>query len=88
MFEAKWSDAEKVIARQAFDPAPCNELQAAIQKAKSALFRSKSPSNLCIPCWLAPIQKCDAREFPPPSDLCTRLREGNRTTVCAGYCGG
>src|SRR6202023_1024438 len=26
-----------------------------------------------------------AREFPPPSDLGTRLREGNRSTGWAGY---
>ena len=29
-----------------------------------------------------------APEFPPPSDLGTRLREGNRTKGCTGYCGG
>jgi hypothetical protein len=44
--ELKWSHAEKVLARQAFDLALCNELQATIQEAtESALRRSKGPPN-------------------------------------------
>ena len=44
--ELKWSHAEKVFARQAFDLALCNELQATIQEAKECAAKIQGPSEL------------------------------------------
>jgi hypothetical protein len=42
----KWSHAEKVIARQAFDLALQNELQATIHEAKDRVAKIKEPFQL------------------------------------------
>jgi hypothetical protein len=46
MFEFKWSPAEKVIARQAFDMALRNELQTTIREAKERAARISEPAEL------------------------------------------
>ena len=45
MFEFKWSDAEKVIARQAFDMALRNECRPRFAKSRRELRGSVNPSN-------------------------------------------
>jgi hypothetical protein len=54
MFELKWSHAEKVIARQAFDLALRNELQTVIQEAKERAAKINEPAELWeLEDWLA-----------------------------------
>jgi hypothetical protein len=54
MFDFKWSHAEKVIARQAFDLALRNELQATVREAKDRAARITEPAELWeLEDWLA-----------------------------------
>ena len=54
MFDFKWSHAEKVIARHAFDLALRNELQATIREAKDRASRISEPTQLWeLEDWLA-----------------------------------
>jgi hypothetical protein len=54
MFDFKWSHAEKVIARQAFDLALRNELQATIREAKDRAAKISEPIELWeLEDWLA-----------------------------------
>jgi hypothetical protein len=54
MFDFKWSHAEKVIARQAFDLALRNELQATVREAKNRAARITEPAELWeLEDWLA-----------------------------------
>ena len=46
MFDLKWSHAEKVIARQAFDLALRNELQTTIREAKDRAAKISDPAEL------------------------------------------
>jgi hypothetical protein len=46
MFDLKWSHAEKVIARRAFDLALDKELQATIHEAKRRMAKIEEPSEL------------------------------------------
>jgi hypothetical protein len=46
MFDLKWSHAEKVIARQAFDLALRNELQTTIREAKERAAKISEPAEL------------------------------------------
>jgi hypothetical protein len=46
MFELTWSHAEKVVARQAFDRALRNELQATIREAKERAAKISEPAEL------------------------------------------
>ena len=46
MHELKWSHAEKIIARRAFDKALGEELEALIQEAKSRAARIEEPLDL------------------------------------------
>src|ERR1700757_4881935 len=46
MFDLKWSHAEKVIARRAFDLALGKELQATIREAKTRMAKIDEPSEL------------------------------------------
>ena len=48
MFDFKWSHAEKVIARQAFDLALRNELQTTIREAKDCAAKVSEPAELGI----------------------------------------
>jgi thymidylate synthase len=53
MFDLKWSQAEKVIARQAFDMALQKELQATIHEAKRRAAKVEEPSELWeLESWL------------------------------------
>ena len=54
MFDFKWSHAEKVIARQAFDLALRNELQNTIREAKDRAAQISAPAELWeLEDWLA-----------------------------------
>jgi Photoprotection regulator fluorescence recovery protein len=54
MFEFKWSHAEKVIARHAFDLALRNELQTTIQEAKERAAKISESAELWeLEDWLA-----------------------------------
>jgi hypothetical protein len=54
MFDFKWSHAEKVIARQAFDLALRNELQTTIKEAKDRAAKIIEPAQLWeLEDWLA-----------------------------------
>ena len=54
MFELKWSHAEKVIARKAFDFALRNELQTTIREAKERAAKISEPAELWeLEDWLA-----------------------------------
>jgi hypothetical protein len=54
MFDFKWSHAEKVIAREAFDLALRNELQSIITEAKDRAARISEPAELWeLEDWLA-----------------------------------
>ncbi len=54
MFDFKWSHAEKVIARQAFDLALRNELQTTIREAKDRAAKVGEPAELWeLEDWLA-----------------------------------
>jgi Photoprotection regulator fluorescence recovery protein len=46
MHELKWSHAEKIIARRAFDKALGEELEALIREAKSRAARIEEPLDL------------------------------------------
>ena len=64
MFELKWSHAEKVIARQAFDRALRNELQATIQEAKERAAKIKEPSELWeLERWLTECRRDINRRY-------------------------
>ncbi len=53
MFDLKWSHAEKVIARRAFDLALDKELQATIHEAKRRTAKIEEPSELWeLESWL------------------------------------
>ncbi len=54
MFDFKWSHAEKVIAREAFNLALRNELQATIREAKDRAAKISEPVELWeLEEWLA-----------------------------------
>lgn len=54
MFDFKWSHAEKVIARQAFDLALRDELQTTIREAKDRAAKISEPAELWeLEDWLA-----------------------------------
>lgn len=54
MFDLKWSHAEKVVARQAFDLALRNELQTTIKEAQDRAAKISEPAELWeLEDWLA-----------------------------------
>jgi hypothetical protein len=62
--ELKWSHAEKVLARQAFDLALCNELQATIQEAKECAAKIQGPSELWeLESWLTECRQDIDRRY-------------------------
>ena len=64
MFDLKWSHAEKVIARQAFDMALRNELQATIQEAKERAAKIEEASELWeLESWLTECRRDINRRY-------------------------
>ncbi len=47
MIDFKWSDAEKKIARRAFDAALKNECAAIMQKLKGLAAKAENPEDIC-----------------------------------------
>jgi Photoprotection regulator fluorescence recovery protein len=64
MFDFKWSHAEKVIARQAFDLALRNELRAIISEVKDRAAKISEPVELWeLEDWLADRRKDIDRRY-------------------------
>ena len=93
MFDFKWSHAEKVIARQAFDLALRNELKATISEAKERAAKISEPAELWeLEDWLAERrqdidQRYDYRYSVLPIVFARlihdgRLREDDLTGLC------
>jgi hypothetical protein len=82
MFDLKWSHAEKVIARQAFDLALRNELQTTIREAKDRAAKISDPAELWeLEDWLSERRqdinrRYDYRYSVLPIVLAHLLREG------------
>lgn len=82
MFDLKWSHAEKVIARQAFDLARRNELQTTIREAKERAANISEPDELWqFEDWLAERRqeinrRYDYRYSVLPIVFAHLLREG------------
>jgi hypothetical protein len=82
MFDFKWSHAEKVIARQAFERALHNELQCTIREAKDRAAKIIKPTELWeLEEWLAERRqdinrRYDFRYSVLPIVFAHLLREG------------
>ena len=82
MFDFKWSHAEKVIARQAFDLALRNELQTTIREAEDRPAKVSEPAELReLEDWLAERRqdinrRYDYRYSVLPMVFAQLLREG------------
>jgi hypothetical protein len=83
--EMKWSPAEKVVARRAFDLALGRELEAVIREAKDRAAKVEQPSELWeLERWLTERRqeidrKYDYRYSVLPVVLATLLRDGRLT---------
>jgi hypothetical protein len=64
MRDWRWSQAEKIVARRAFDLALCRQLEALIQEAKERAERITEPSGLWeMEDWLAEQHRHIDRTF-------------------------
>ena len=81
MFDLKWSHAEKVIARQAFDLALRNELQTTIREAKDRAAQIIEPAELWeLEDWLAERRQDINRNTTIGILFCRSTPRSSRTT--------
>lgn len=93
MFDFKWSHAEKVVARRAFDQALHNELQATIKEAKVRAAKVSKPDELWeLEDWLSERRqdidrRYDYRYSVLPMVFAHLIREGRlREEDLKGLC--
>ena len=85
MHEFKWSDAEKAVARRAFDRALSKELEALIRDAKGRAAKIEEPSDLWgLESWLTKRRReidrrYDYRYSVLPLVFAHLLRDGRLT---------
>ena len=85
MHELKWSQAEKTVARRAFDKALGNELEALIREAKGRAARIEEPPDLWnLESWLTERRReidrrYDYRYSVLPLVFAHLLRDGRLT---------
>ena len=85
MYELKWSHAEKIVARRAFDKALGEELEALIREAKSRAARIEEPLDLWdLKNWLTERRReidrrYDYRYSALPLVFAHLLRDGRLT---------
>jgi hypothetical protein len=85
MHECKWSDAEKAVARRAFDRALSKELEALIRDAKGRAAKIEEPSELWgLESWLTKRRReidrrYDYRYSVLPLVFAHLLRDGRLT---------
>jgi hypothetical protein len=85
MYESKWSHAEKIVARRAFDKARGEELEALIREAKNRAARIEEPLDLWdLEDWLTERRReidrrYDYRYSALPLVFAHLLRDGRLT---------